>query len=154
MLPPWGECGSAPLLYFDTYDMGRCRRDCQINMTLAKCDCVAPYMDVAYGIFNNHFINLNIWHKCINYNYIKLISLYLQVFYPNNDTICFIVLFISKLLINYLLIISDNTNLLQIKTLYCGTPANFYVWIVSNETLYRTAFQNSACSVLLSYSVY
>ena len=45
--PPWGECGTRDLLYYDHYELSTCERECEINATLDTCACLAPFMQVA-----------------------------------------------------------------------------------------------------------
>ncbi len=44
MVPPWGKCGTRELEYYTDYSWFRCKKNCETETVIRKCQCRDIYM--------------------------------------------------------------------------------------------------------------
>ena len=55
--PPWGDCGTTDLEYYDEYTLSACEMECETKVLYDACNCVDGYMPGSYveGMLKIHY---------------------------------------------------------------------------------------------------
>ena len=60
--PPWGNCSSPDLRYYDHYSISSCKMDCENKAVREKCNC----RDVHMPPTGNNLCTVDEWVQCVS----------------------------------------------------------------------------------------